>query len=54
MDVYSFGVLIVEMICGRWLIDVDCDIQMLFFDCVWVVYVGNDIFCVVDVKICDD
>lgn len=53
-DVYSFGVLIVEMICGRRPTDVDRDTQMPLLDCVWAAHAGNDISCVVDAKIRDD
>ncbi|KAG0570616.1 hypothetical protein KC19_6G175200 [Ceratodon purpureus] len=53
-DVYAFGVLIVEMLCGRRPTDVDRDTQKTLLDCVWMAHAGNDIMCIVDSKIRDD
>lgn len=53
-DVYAFGILIVEMICGRRPTDVDRETQMVLLDCVWAAHAGNDILCIVDAKIRDD
>ena len=53
-DAYSFGVLVVEMICGRRPTDVDRETQMPLLDCVWTAHAGDDILCIVDPKIRDD
>ena len=53
-DVYAFGILIVEVICGTRPTDVDRETQKPLLDCVWMAHADNDILCIMDPKIRDD